>query len=343
MQNEAGETNNVVCSIIICNYNGKEFLNNCLNSLLLQTYKNYEVLLVDNGSTDDSINFTRINFPWVKIIQNCKNYGFAEGNNIGVKYAKGDYLIFLNNDTESDPRWLEKMVDIVQSIPLIGVVGCKVLNAYCKGIIDSFGFNCDIYGFPQAVGYREKDGKEYQDTKEVFAAAGSSLLIKRDVVEKVGCFDPEYFVLSEDLDLCWRARLSGYRVLVTPLARIYHKAAGTLDSLGRRRIRYFSERNTLRTLIKNYTGITLLKILPRYFVLLFVEILFFILTGKLHLALADIKAGLWNIKNFNDTWQQHREIQRVRVVDDATIQSQMAKRSFKIKLFKQWIRGKISV
>ncbi|MBU0744181.1 MAG: glycosyltransferase family 2 protein [Gammaproteobacteria bacterium] len=340
------KTNETLCSVIITNYNGKILLDECLSSLEKQTYGNYEVIIVDNASTDGSVDFVKEKFPWVKIVESHINYGFAEGNNIGVEYANGDYIIFLNNDTEVEPHWLENMVNAAKSDPSIGIVGCKVLNAYQKDIIDVISFKQDIYGFPKGIGRGERDFGQYNKIMECFVI-GASLLIKREVIEKGGCFDPKYFIIGEDLDLCWRTRLMGYKILVTPFTYIYHKSSSTISRLEQYRVRYYSKKNALRTLLKNYSGLTLLNILPKYFILLFMEMLFLIfttksLTAKVHLASADIKAIIWNLKNFKDTWHRHKEIQQLRIIDDATIQKEMFKRSLKIELFRKWWEGSYS-
>lgn len=253
-----------------------------------------------------------------------------------MKYAKGDYIIFLNNDTEVDPKWLGKMVETARSDSSIGIVGCKMLYMDRKNVIDAVGFLCDIYGFPYARGLGEVDRHQYDYVASVFSAVGAAMLVKREVLEKIGVFDSKYFMLIDELDLCWRAHLAGFRVVVNPFAVVYHKSKATFKKshIKRSNIRFLSERNTLRTIIKNYGKLTLVKTLPRYFALLFTEFLLFILVRK-DLALADIKAVLWNIQNFKETWRLHENIQQIRVVDDNAIRRKMIQKSVKILLFKK--------
>jgi len=336
MENESRSDISSLCSVVVLNYNGKEFLTRCLLSLKNLNYKDYNVIVVDNASSDGSVDFVREHFPWVHIIENKENLGFAEGNNVAIKHAKGDYILFLNNDTEVDSDWLENMVKTARSDSSIGIVGCKMLYMEQKNVIDAVGFLYDEYGFPYARGIGETDHHQYDYVADVFSAVGAAMLVKREVLEKIGVFDSKYFMLSDELDLCWRAQLAGYRVVVNPFAVMYHKSRGTFKKscVMRSWIRFLNERNILRTLIKNYSGLTLLKILPRYFALLFTEFLLFVLIRK-DLALADIKAVLWNFKNFRETWYLHKKIQQMRVIDDKAIRRKMIQKSIKILLFRR--------
>ena len=171
------------------------------------------------------------------------------------------------------------------------------------------------------------------------------MLVRRKVFEEIGGFDSRYFLLGEDIDLSWRAQLAGYRVIVNPLAVIYHKSMGTIGRRNYRErceLRFLSERNTLRTLLKNYSYPTLFEVLPRYFAILLFEIALFLILGKARLALADIKAVIWNVTNSRETWYLHVKIQQIRATKDGSIQKRMIPRSLKIcnfrSLFKHLMR-----
>lgn len=334
-----------LCSIVVLNFNGKDFLDDCFTSLSRQCYRNYEVFLVDNASSDGSVEFVEKKFPWVKIIANSENYGFAEGNNIGIKNTQGDYIIFLNNDTEVEATCIEEMVKLTESDSTIGICGCKILQYNERNKIDVMGLKCDIFGFPYPIGHNEDDFGQYDEyvkTRNLFVL-GAALLVKREVLNRVGGFDPRFFILTEDMDLCWRTRLLGYKLVIMPRARVYHRGSGEMKNFPRSQTRYLSERNTIRMLIKNYSGVTLFKILPMYFYLFLIELIFFILIGKYKIAFADIRAVLWNIKNIKETWQLHRGIQRSRILDDKAIQSELEKKSFKFELFNKWRKGEFNV
>jgi GT2 family glycosyltransferase len=339
-----------IASIIVLNYNGKAYLENCLDSIVKSHYKNYELILVDNASKDGSVEFVKKRFSTVKVIQTEKNLGFAEGNNIGARQATGAYLIFLNNDTQVTPCWLEKMIESAEADASMGVCGSKVLLLDRKNVIDVIGgFVCDIFGSGlNALGHLEIDNHQYDSQREIFSVVGACLLIKRRLFEDIGGFDSSYFLLGEDIDLCWRAQLAGYKVIVVPSAVIYHKSMGTIksqqDRKDRGKLRFLSERNTLRSILKNYEQSTLFKILPYYFGLLFFETVFFLITGNTILALADFRSVVWNVKNFRTTWALHAAIKSIRAVSDIEIQEKMEPQSLKLlnfeSLFKN-LMGKI--
>lgn len=321
-------------SIIVLNFNGKDHLKTCFESLKRQTYLNYECIMVDNASVDGSIEYVKKNFPWVKVIQNKENLGYAGGNNVGVKQVNGDYIVILNNDAEVDAHCLEEMVRVVQSDSLIGICGCKMLDSNRKTSISSVGSSCDIYGFPYPIGAGEMDNNQYRLVTDVFLIAGAGFIIKSGLWNKLGGFDSKYFVYMEECDLCWRAQLVGYRVVVNPSATLYHPAIGaTTGKLAYAKKRYFMERNTQRTLIKNYSLPTLFTILPRYFALILAETIFFLsIQRNFNLVSSNFKSTLWNIKNFKDTWHSHEIVQQSRTVDDRSIQSKMIHKSAKIRV-----------
>ena len=332
-------------SIIILNYNGKSYLENCLKSLEEQTYKNMEVILVDNASIDGSVEYVEQKFPWVKIVRNSRNLGFAEGNNRGVKYATGEYVVFLNNDTVVDKYWLENLIIAAESDPTIGICGSKILFLDKKDLIQELGGLCDIYGSTTHRYCGEIDKGQYDFISDVFYVSGASLLIKRKVLKEIGGFDPIYFMYHEDVDLCWRAQLAGYRVVVVPTSKVYHKGGGSLQSPLSRYIsgkfeidkqrKYFTERNTLITLLKNYSLKTLLKILPRYLALISAEIGLYIVSGRFDGVIILLKAQFYVLKNIKYILFQREKISKIRKVNDAVIIRRMIKKSIKILKFRE--------
>jgi len=325
-------------SIVILNFNGKEYLKNCFNSLKNQTFLNYEVIMVDNASTDGSVEYVKRDFPWVKIIQNERNLGFAEGNNIGAKHASGDYIVFLNNDAEVHSRWLEELVRIANSDPSVGICGCKVLDLDQKNVIRNVGITLDKYGFPYDRAGGKKNNIQHDFITDAFVISGVAFLIRREIWKRTGGFDSALFIYVEELDLCWRTLLLGYRIVVNPFSVVYHRKMGmTTGKTPYAKKKYFSERNTLRTLLKNYGETTLFKVLPGYFAFILAEFFVALLVRKIQLALAYIQAVVWNTKNFKDTWRLHKSIQQMRVLDDDAIQNEMIRKSTKILLFKSII------
>ena len=337
-------TNNTspLCSVIIINYNGKDLLARFLPSIERLDYKNYEVIIVDNASTDDSKSFVKNNYPHFKLVESPQNLGTAEGSNIGIPYAKGDYILWLSNDMEVDPLLLRRLIETAESSPEIGICTCKMRrlmpDAKKTDIIDRIGGDVDIFGFPSARGINEKDRGQLDRVTEVFFSFGGAMLIKQEIIDKIGAYDPTFFTLTDDIDLCWRARLAGYKVVAQPKALLYHRVSATIETFRRSRTRYLSERNTLRAILKNYSTFTLIKILPQYFALLIAEMGFMFMIRSPPLVLSGIKAIVWNLINFRDTWSWHEKNQNFRVISDKDIQKSMHKKPFKIKIFKEYLK-----
>ncbi len=215
--------NQDLVSIIIVNYNGKKYLEKCLKSLERIDYDNYEIILVDNNSTDDSIEFVKNTYPSIIIIKLEKNYGFAEPNNIGAKNAKGNFLLFLNNDTEVTPNFVTELVNAAKTDKQIAI--CQSLLLKPNGEIDSSGDFLDTLGRAYSSKIKPKS------IKEILSARGASLLVKREIFENLGGFDKEYFASFEDVDLGWRCWIAGYKVIVVPSSIVYHSGGQTIKEL----------------------------------------------------------------------------------------------------------------
>src|SRR3989304_5629663 len=187
-----------VVSIIIPNWNGKHLLKTCLTSIQKQTFKEFEIILIDNGSVDGSVNYVNRFFSKVKIISLNKNYGFARAVNLGIKAAKGNFVVLINNDTEVEKDCLKYLVETARIHPEVGFVATKMLNFYKKNEIDSAGDYIDIVGHANNIGLGEEDGPKFNEAGFVFLITGGGGLFKRIVFEKVGVFDEDYFAYMED-------------------------------------------------------------------------------------------------------------------------------------------------
>lgn len=252
-------------SVIIVNYNGLKHLKDCFDSLYCLDYKNFEILFVDNGSQDDSVKFIKKNYEKIKIIQLDKNYGFCLPNNIAASQANGKYIILLNNDVIVDKKWLTELVKVAETSEDIGVVGSKIYYFDQRTIVNYAGGSLDRFGIIRHVGSGSTDNTEINTQRETFYALGAAELIRKEIIDKVGLFDPTYFAYYEDIDISWLAWILGYKVIYAPKSFIYHK---TCQVLNRQYdlIFYLNERNRLRTLVKNFEKKTvLLKILYGYF------------------------------------------------------------------------------
>lgn len=217
--------------------------------------------MVDNGSQDDSIRYVKDNFPWVNVIQNNRNLGFAKGNNIGAKKASGEYIAFLNNDTRVDPNWLKELIATISEKEGVICVGGRILSWNGRKI-DFVGGSLNFYGMGFHPHYGELNSDCITETKEILFACGGSMLINKEVFLECGGFDEDYFAYFEDVDLGWRLWVLGYKVMFTPRAITYHRYQATSKKFPTYKRVVLYERNALYTIIKNYNDENLYKILP---------------------------------------------------------------------------------
>jgi GT2 family glycosyltransferase len=247
-------------AVVIANWNGKKYLKDCFDSLLGQTYKDFRIVFVDNGSIDESIDFVRENYSETKIIRLEKNTGFAKGYNVGMAKALENenikYVIVLNNDTKLDEKYIESLVDCANRHPEAASIQPKVLNFFDPERIDCAGILLSVDGVATNRGYREKDGKKYAEEKEIFGATGAASLFSRKALEKTKLshgeyFDNSFFAFYEDVDLAWRMRLVGFKSYYCPKAVVYHIHSATAGKISGFKA-YYLNRNRFFTLIKNY-------------------------------------------------------------------------------------------
>jgi hypothetical protein len=249
----------LLVSVVVVNYNGKKFLDDCLSSLERQTCQNFEVILVDNGSSDDSIAFARGKFPGVKIVDNGVNLGFAGGTNSGIREAQGEFIFTLNNDTIADPRMLEEIVRPMQSDQHVGVCGSKMLLS--DGRINSTAICISRSGAAWDRGMGEVDNGQYDKREEVFGACAGAALYRRSMLEEIGLFDEDFFLYSEDVDLAFRAQLAGWKCMYVPTAKVVHVHGGTTGP-GSEMAVYYLNRNLIWYITKNFPPRALLLSMP---------------------------------------------------------------------------------
>jgi GT2 family glycosyltransferase len=287
-------------SIVLLNYNGRKFIE-LWSSLFKVEYPNYEIIFVDNGSSDKSDELfeemlskhsdRRVN---VKIIKLKKNMGYSKANNIGVKEANGDYIVLLSNDIEVDKYWLKNMIEFLEKNDKVGVAQPLMFKYQDRKSYDiTFGF-IDVIGniFSSLdVVPKYKINKPF----EVFFCEGASMFIRRKALEEAGyLFDEDYFMYYEDVDFCWRVRKKGYKIYVVPSSIVYHIRCGTVSGSRIPRYQALFIRNKLRTLVRNYDTINLIKYLPFAIIMELPECLVWILFKKNYqVGLAVIK-GVFN-------------------------------------------------
>lgn len=257
-------------AVIIVNWNGKKHLERCLYSLHLQEYKDFMTIMVDNGSDDDSVSFVEKEYPEVEIIKLEKNTGFAYANNVGISHAFEnndiDFVITLNNDTEVSENYIAELVLCAKKNESVGSVQPKVVNFFDK-TIDSTGILIYPDMSARDRGYGESDDGQYDKEEEIFGVSASAALYSKEALEvvKLGSgeyFDSDYFAYSEDVDLAWRIRLSGFRSMYTPNAKVLHIHSATGKSFSSFKA-YHLQRNQYFNIIKNLPGSFMWKALLR--------------------------------------------------------------------------------
>jgi GT2 family glycosyltransferase len=238
-----------VASVIIPNWNGRQHLETCLTSLRKQTFTDFEVILVDNASTDGSPEYIRRNFPEVILLELSENRGFTGACNAGYRLAGGNFILLLNNDTEVEPGWLAAVIDAFERCPHVGSVASKILLFDRRDHLHTAGDFYRIDGIPGNRGVWKKDRGQYDVEQPVFSACGGAAAYRRELIDQIGFLDEDFYFSCEDVDMGWRAHLAGWEVLYVPTAVVYHKLKATGGSVVGS---YYDGRNFLYLIWKNY-------------------------------------------------------------------------------------------
>ena len=307
-------------SVIIPNWNGKQLLGPCLESLYRQDFGEFETILVDNGSDDGSVAFVQRNFPQVITICFEENRGFSVAVNAGIVASDSPYICLLNNDTEVDPLWLKEIVAALDANPDAGSAASKILFFSDPMTVNSAGDEFSIFGVPYQRRLMRGDGDLFNESRYVFSACGAAALYRRKLFEKVGLFDETFFAYQEDVDLGFRAQLAGYRCLFVPTAIVYHKYHATSSRVSSLWY-YLRERNKHFVLIKNLSAKLVLLCLP--FILLQEMFSLFEAVRRGHFA-AYCKASrdIWSY--LPHMLRERRRIRKIQTVDDRYIRRIMS-------------------
>lgn len=244
-------------TIVILNWNGKQWLSQFLPSVLQTHFDAFEILLVDNASTDDSVAFVQNTFPTIRVLQLDKNYGFAEGNNRALPHVHTPYYVLLNSDVEVDKNWLQPLVDRMESNPQLAAIQPKVLAYHARNKFEHAGAAggwMDTYLYPFCKGRifdeTETDNGQYEDFSEVFWATGACCIVRKSVTDAIGLFEPTFFAHMEEIDFCWRAQNFGWRIGYEPKSVIWHVGGGTLPKQNPRKL-FLNIRNSLSMMFRN--------------------------------------------------------------------------------------------
>jgi len=297
-----------VISLLLVNWNGSRVLPRCLDSLAAQTFQNFEILLVDNGSTDGSAEAAEAHWPGIRVFRQTENTGFAAANNLGARHARGEWLALLNNDAFPAPDWLATLLRATEQYPEYAFFASRLLMADDPDRIDGTG---DVYHVSGVVWNRQHQHPAHladPDTHEVFSPQGAAAFIRREAFLGVGGFDESYFSYHEDIDLAFRLRLQGHRCLYVPDALVYHKGSHTTGKGSDFAVRY-GHRNWVWCWVQNMPRWLFWMYLPQHLLANLVFILYISLKGQPR---AILQAKWEALLGLPRVLRRRREIQRTR-------------------------------
>lgn len=311
------EQSKPLVSIIILNYNAGQLLFNCVESLLKTNYPNYEIIVVDNASHDQSHKKCKEMFPQINLIENKENLGYCEGNNVGIRDAKGEFLVILNPDTIVAQNWLSELV-YAHSKKGQGLYQPKILSLYEEGILQSTGNMLHVFGFGFARDKGSKDDPRYSEIQEIGYASGTCLFTSASTMKKIGLFDPFLFLYHDDLDLGWRAAQLNIKSYYVPSSVIYHAESYNLRWSAKKF--FWLERNRRYCLLTHYSKTTYNKMRLSLFI---VEILVWFFYLKKGFLGAKIKAELEIRKNRKHIETKYNELESKKLVPDVELISRL--------------------
>jgi GT2 family glycosyltransferase len=306
-------------SVIVLNWNGKHFLEKCLTALRRQTFREFEAILVDNGSEDGSVEYVGEHFPEVSVLPLGRNLGFCAANNAGYERSRGELILLLNNDTEADPRWLEEMHRASREYPKAGSFASKMLFLDDRKRIDLCGFALSAAGLTSDLGRDEQDGPAWAEPRRVFGACAGAAAYRRSMLEDVGFLDDDFFMSYEDVDLSFRANLRGYECFFIPSAIVYHSLGGTTKNYPARQA-FFSQRNVEFVYLKNLPLSLMLRSLPQRLVYELGGAAYFF---KMGVGSAFLKAKVDTVRQLPAVLRKRKEIQSRRIITNRQLRSLM--------------------
>ena len=298
-------------SVIVVNFNGMPHLEACLSSILNQTYQNLEVILVDNGSTDGSLDYARHRFPNLLIVENKENLGYPGGINRGVAHAAGEYIAPLNFDTEVEQNWLASMVSFMDENHQIGAVTPKTLLYHDKTKIGTLGLNIHITGLGFARGLGQADSESPNEPLRVAGVSGCSFIIRKEILEQMGGLNEDIFMYYDDVDLSWTINLMGYEIYCLPESIVYHKYDLRMSPE-----KLFSlEYGRLNLLLRYMKPLTFVMCSPAFLLTELLVMGYCIVRGKRYVS-AKLRALGSSFKDIRRLMEKRSEAQRLRRISD---------------------------
>ncbi len=308
-------------SIVVLNYNAGDLLLDCVESIYkTQTHK-FEVIVVDNISTDNSHQKCKEKFPQINLIENKENLGYCEGNNVGIRNAEGQFIVVLNPDTKVEPNWLEELFNAYELFG-DGLYQPKIM-AFKDNLIESGGNMLQIFGFGYAKGRGIPDNAQYDESCEIGYASGACLFTKTEIIKKIGFFDPFIFLYHDDLDLGWRAAQLGIKSFYAPKSKIYH--AGSYNYKWSAKKFYWLERNRHYCLLTHYSKKTFYKMLPALILVEIMMLIFYISKGFTKMKFTAYKDILKNLNHIN---KKYHEIENKKIILDSEFIKRMPNEIF---------------
>jgi GT2 family glycosyltransferase len=298
-------------NVAIVNWNGERFLDRCLSALLAQTVKPHQIIVVDNASSDASLDIVR-RYPSVRILELKENLGFARGNNIAIQAAaaESEWVVLLNPDAFPELHWLETLLSAARENPAFDVFGSRLLNAADPSVLDGAGDAYHISGVVWRVGHGLPVVSLSEEVSEVFSPCAASALYRRSVLLEVGGFDEDFFCYVEDVDLGFRLRLAGHRCLYVPASVVRHVGSGTTGGQHSEFAVYHGHRNLVWTYVKDMPGVLFWLFLPLHLAMNLVSLVVFTLRGQGGVILR----AKWDaIKGLPKMWRKRQAIQSTRI------------------------------
>lgn len=305
-------------SIVIPSWNGTQLLPACLDSLRVQSHRDFEVLVVDNASTDSTPALVQREYPDVRLLCLPTNRGYTGAVNHGIGAARGEWIVVLNQDIVADPHWLEEIDRAAEAHPEAGAIACKIMLFDRRDHIHSAGDNYRCDGIPVNRGVWERDQGQYDDQTEVFGACGGAAAYRRQGLDQVGWLDEDLFMYCEDVDLAWRQQLAGWRTIFAPRAVAYHHLSA---SGGGVTASYYTGRNTIYVLVKNMPSELLRKYAPAILAAQWRIAKDALRAWRGAAARARLRGQLAGLLTWPRMWPKRRAIQRSRRVSIAYLES----------------------